>query len=231
MAELQADESEKAKTRLVNDDKGGPKKPKKRKVESNAAERESSRPPVKAQNVAAIKAVLQQRPVPVTQGPTIQLQKFNPTGKTTFLSLPAEIRNEIYSLALVECSPVTIRSARPYLLEPGLLATNRQVRSEVLGIWYGENVFEIDGSSPAVKFLRATSDNKLRALRYLHIVTTFMRDADSIDTRIRQLLREFEPRGLDKQAIRFMMSVTDGFVWANLAKLKAVRKANKGMEG
>ena len=158
---------------------------------------------------------------------TTNPQEFNHGAQTTFLSLPPEIRNEIYSLALVEDRPLRVRTVHPYLLEPGLLATNKQVRSEALGIWYGENLFEIDGSSPAVKFLRATSDDKLRTLQCLRILTSLVPAGDYIKTRIEQLLREFQPRGLRRQAIHLMMSVPDGFEWVNLASLRTVLKAKK----
>jgi hypothetical protein len=151
------------------------------------------------------------------------------SGKTSFLSLPAELRNEIYAVALDERGPIRIRTTLPYLLEPALLATNRQVRSEAVGIWYGENVFEIDGSSPAVRFLRAATDEKLRALRSLHILTTPspVTTAKYIEDRIKQLLREFQPRGLDRQAMRFEMDTPSGLDWVNLARLKRTAKGEE----
>lgn len=176
-------------------------------------------------------AILQEFPVPVTQMPTTNPRRFNPVAQTTFLSLPAEIRNEIYSLALIEDEPVKVRTVEPYLLEPGLLAANKQVRSEALGLWYGENDFEIDGSSPAVKFLRSTSDGKLRALRCLRILTDLIPSEDYIKTRIEQLLREFQPHGLDRQTIHFMMNVADEDEWVNLAMLKKIVRARKAESG
>lgn len=193
----------------------------------SSASTEDMSSPKKAQKSNAVTGILEQALVPVIPMAVEVPQKSNSEAKTTFLSLPAEIRNEIYSLAIVEPVTLNIRSVHPYLLEPGLLATNRQVRSEALGIWYSGNAFEIDGSSPAVKFLRATSDDKLRALRCFRIFTTFLPAAGYIDTRINQLLREFQPRGLDKQTIHFMVSVTDGFEWVNLARLKRIKKMKK----
>jgi hypothetical protein len=158
--------------------------------------------------------------------PTSESQVPIAPGKASFSSLPPELRNEIYALALDEPGPIRIRTTLPYLLEPALLATNRQVRSEAVGIWYGETVFEIEGSSPAVKFLRATTDDKLRALRCLRIMTISDTawTADYIETRIKQLLREFQPRGLDRQTMRFMMTTPTGLDWVNLARLRRLAK-------
>ena len=161
--------------------------------------------------------------------PTTQSQVSTAPSKASFLSLPAELRNEIYALALDEPGPIRIRTTLPYLLEPALLATNRQVRSEAMGIWYGETVFEIEGSSPAVKFLRAATDDKLLALRCLHITTLsdVAWTAKYIEDRIKQLLREFQPRGLDRQTLRFMMTTPTGLDWVNLARLKRIARGEE----
>lgn len=201
-----------------------PKKARASASKSSSEEVNQAPPLTKVQRTAAVDAILQQFPVPVTQPAITDPQKFDPASKTTFLSLPAEIRNEIYSLALIEDAPVRVLTTRPYLLEPALLAIGKQVRSEALGLWYGENVFEIDGSSPAVKFLRATSDYKLRALRCLRISTTFVPAADYIRTRTEQLLREFQPRGLNRQAIHFMLTVEGELEWVNLARLRRIER-------
>ena len=122
----------------------------------------------------------------------------NPGDECPLLELPAEIRNEIWSYALDTPDSITIENRRPYFHEPGLLAVNRQVRSETVGIWYHDINFYIAGSNPAVKFLRAISDQQLSALRTLRIHTTVQPTAEYSVTRIKQLLREFEPRGLNR---------------------------------
>ena len=151
-----------------------------------------------------------------------------PGEQCLFLELPAEIRNEIYTLTLIHPSSVFVHPSPPYILEAALLAVNRQVRSETLGLWYSDNTFAIDGSNPAVRFLRALSDQKLRALRTLRIQTTVVPGADYIETRINQLMREFKPRGLNKHAIHFTLSVPGGFNWVNLEKLKRVVNGEEG---
>jgi hypothetical protein len=90
-------------------------------------------------------------------------------GATTFLDLPPELRNEIYSYMLVRKGVVEIKTVAPYVLEPALLAVNRQIRSEALTIFYGENTFQIAGSTLITKFLRTAGEEKIRALRDVKI--------------------------------------------------------------
>ncbi|POS78334.1 hypothetical protein DHEL01_v203264 [Diaporthe helianthi] len=62
--------------------------------------------------------------------------------RRSFLSLPAEIRNKIYQYSLVE-RPSRAALRIKGLAQPPLTRTNRQVRSEALPIYYGNNRFEI----------------------------------------------------------------------------------------
>ena len=62
------------------------------------------------------------------------------------LQLPPELRNKIYSFALVEDNAIMVSersdiTGDPPVWVPGLLATNRQVRTEATPIFYGENTF------------------------------------------------------------------------------------------
>ena len=81
--------------------------------------------------------------------------------KTNFLSLPAELRNTIYSLALAEDKLVRVRmreyrppgtgwprvrlSAEPVdaFREPGLLTTTKTIRNEASTIYYKSHDFEL----------------------------------------------------------------------------------------
>ena len=59
------------------------------------------------------------------------------------LDLPAELRNQIWSYALVSKKPIKVpQKLTPKTpLHPGLLSVNRQVRAECTPIYYGENTF------------------------------------------------------------------------------------------
>ncbi|TKA75986.1 hypothetical protein B0A55_03254 [Friedmanniomyces simplex] len=66
--------------------------------------------------------------------------------KCRFLTLPPELRNHIYELALVDTNPISIpwmymlRSKEPS--EPSLLRTCHRIRDEALPIFYSSNTFE-----------------------------------------------------------------------------------------
>lgn len=58
--------------------------------------------------------------------------------QSRLLALPAELRNNIYTFALVNTEPVDIDSS---CNEPGLLLVNRQIRAEARKIYYTSNQF------------------------------------------------------------------------------------------
>lgn len=66
-----------------------------------------------------------------------------------FLRLPGELRNEIYSLTLLEEKPiVAITVASEFLKtwqseQPTLALTCRQLREEVMGFWVAGNAFVV----------------------------------------------------------------------------------------
>lgn len=73
----------------------------------------------------------------------------------TFDDLPAELRNRIYLLALVDSKPLKPQSFHNSsrqsggfgLLEPALTRTTHQIRRETLPIFYGNNTFRFDFDS------------------------------------------------------------------------------------
>ncbi|KAI9785528.1 MAG: hypothetical protein M1839_009269 [Geoglossum umbratile] len=87
-----------------------------------------------------------------------------PSGPFPFLSLPPEIRNKIYRHLLT--SPQTLTSPqRPSAhfiqnhLQPGILATSRQVHNEALRILYEENRVEVYVSDDAVHLPTSSARN------------------------------------------------------------------------
>ncbi|KAI5359864.1 hypothetical protein Slin15195_G117250 [Septoria linicola] len=67
------------------------------------------------------------------------------TSEPHFLSLPAELRNDIYRYAILSDDKIKIATnmAQPPQ-EPAMLRVNRQTRHEALGIYYQENHFRFD---------------------------------------------------------------------------------------
>ncbi|KAK5714263.1 hypothetical protein LTR17_017269 [Elasticomyces elasticus] len=76
-------------------------------------------------------------------------------GPCPLLDLAAELRNQIFALAVVEPEPqhlFRLESAADGLKasfqQPALARVNRQIRSETLPIFYGQNVFRLDEDLP-----------------------------------------------------------------------------------
>ncbi|EMC94272.1 hypothetical protein BAUCODRAFT_228368 [Baudoinia panamericana UAMH 10762] len=63
------------------------------------------------------------------------------------LSLPAEQRNAIYHLAMVQPRPLNV-AQRTDVREPGLLSTCKQIRAEALAVFYGTNLFRDINTAP-----------------------------------------------------------------------------------
>lgn len=82
-----------------------------------------------------------------SQTPWLTQSQDTPT-RFCFLLLPAEIRNKIYRNSLVE-DPSANRIR--VLVQPPLLRTNKQIRSEALAMYYGENRFVLYIPRPSNK--------------------------------------------------------------------------------
>lgn len=63
---------------------------------------------------------------------------------TSFLSLPAELRNEIYMYLLVCREPIDPWNGYNGLV-PNILSTNTKIIHEVRSLLYGENYFDFSG--------------------------------------------------------------------------------------
>lgn len=61
------------------------------------------------------------------------------------LKLPAELRNRIYEMVLLDATTthVTTAKAKPDWHSPGLLRTCHQIRSEASSIYYAVNIFRV----------------------------------------------------------------------------------------
>lgn len=62
------------------------------------------------------------------------------TEESRLVSLPAEIRNQIYKNVLVESEPIDVNSSN-IPAEPGLLRVNRNIRNEARHFYYNDNLF------------------------------------------------------------------------------------------
>lgn len=94
--------------------------------------------------------------------------------RTTFFDLPAELRNPIYELLVVEDGPIRIpyhanRTTVDRPSEPALLAVNRQIRIESRGVFYGVNIFRASGFESAAQTLMKLNVFQLKPIRRLEI--------------------------------------------------------------
>ena len=136
------------------------------------------------------------------------------------LSLPPELRNYIYSFALVNpTDPVRIHHSRPYVREPALLRVNQQVRQEAMSVFYREEVFVTEGSVTVGKFLRTADERAIRSLRRVHQTTGQPRSKNDAITRLTMVFREFKSRGLRKDVMRFQINTENGLKWRTLEQM------------
>ena len=156
------------------------------------------------------------------------------------LQLPAELRNEIWQLALVRDEPIRIfHPGMGARLEPALLATCKQIRNEAQDMLYSENTFEGHCSIEAIRSLpnKPTSllrwlgkigDKRARMIKRL-VVTLFngsSRRLDARSTRVRHFtarsaLQLFESCGLKLEAIQIVGPRPDFVPYIGNAELMA----------
>ncbi|KAK3691795.1 hypothetical protein LTR37_018394 [Vermiconidia calcicola] len=152
-------------------------------------------------------------------------------GATTFLALPAELRNEIYALVVVQDYQIELPLLPPYVRQPKLLGVNRQIRAEALSIYYGENVFQIQGSTSAAQFMRSVPEEGLRALRSLQIYCPVVLSVKDARNRLLQLFGRYKERGLRRQTLKLEIDTDDGHIWVDLRQLKRLEEELKPENG
>ncbi|KAI9661059.1 MAG: hypothetical protein M1821_009386 [Bathelium mastoideum] len=69
------------------------------------------------------------------------------TPRSSFTKLPAELRNRIYYLAILEDGEDTCLRLKDHQ-QPGITRVSREIRSEALPIFYGETTFWIEADLP-----------------------------------------------------------------------------------
>ena len=92
-------------------------------------------------------------PKPILHGQIAQVysQTSNPTA-ASLLSIPAELRNEIYKYVLVDDEPIvlvdkagdSVIKASSFAGNSSILQTCRQIYHEAIGVLYGQNVFQFN---------------------------------------------------------------------------------------
>jgi hypothetical protein len=123
---------------------------------------------------------------------------------------------------------------------------NRQLRSEGLSVFYGCNVFQINGSTFVGKFLRTAEEEILRSLSIIEILcmcttalnATFVqmlitcstadepRPIEEAQDRLRKIWNDVKGRGLKKSVLRFKVIKGSQRVWANLDQIRRLKDAD-----
>ena len=122
----------------------------------------------------------------VVTKPHVQANVSSQTVQSSFLRLPAELRNHIYQMVLVKsdlidttCSS-TFYKMQALVAQPALTKVCRQIRAETLPIFYGANVFLVAkryncimdwniGSPPMDAWFQAVGRTSCRRFKHLYI--------------------------------------------------------------
>ena len=145
--------------------------------------------------------------------------------KTSLLNLPAELRNEIYTLSLVRESAIRVDSKwsqmPPFLayVEPALLRVNRQLRRETLEIQYSSNVFQCYSYSGLTKFVSRLGLERVAMLKHVkcgHHCTTVLIHA-------LRVARERLPRVWCRLRKEVIMVIGPGKSWVRLIDSEGVQ--------
>ncbi|KAF2162713.1 hypothetical protein M409DRAFT_26950 [Zasmidium cellare ATCC 36951] len=90
--------------------------------------------------------------------------KKDKTPKTSFLDLPAEIRNDIYTLALTNRTlsfpPASPQNRYGRARPPSLLLSNKQIHHETLPMFYSNTTFHFPSPDPLLRWLRKIGAKK-----------------------------------------------------------------------
>ena len=95
-----------------------------------------------------------------------------PPTRCHLLELPPELRDAIFTFAVVKDKPIHILSYHLKPVEPLLLAVCRQIRAECLPLFFGANVFRMY-ESQAEPFIRHLGEDRVKLVRKLRPFTSF----------------------------------------------------------
>lgn len=147
--------------------------------------------------------------------------------QSPLIELPAELRNNIYRKALLRDGEISV-SSKESPDEPALLATCRQIRSEVLPIYYGENNF--------VAVIRVLQGPRLSAIDVNERLTALTDERSKLIKRLRVCLEpkdEILQRNLSASSAELWLDIArkEGWdLWCNIARSHQQGWAAVGLE-
>jgi len=111
--------------------------------------------------------------------------------------LPAELRNLIYELVIIERRSVSIPPAEDRThVKPGLLQVNREIRAEALPIYYGGTHFRGHDHVKVIRWFQSLPDDQLRMLRCVSLSNEWYSETDKY-VRFSRILQDVD-KALDK---------------------------------
>ncbi|KAK6409285.1 hypothetical protein LTR81_016385 [Elasticomyces elasticus] len=150
--------------------------------------------------------------------------------KTDFMSLPFDVRNKIYVLAVVADHDVMVCMCGvcnwSASKQPPLSKVTRQIRAEVLPLFYGENHFiirgEYDWKLTTPIFLRALSQNSRTLVKHVEIST---KDITSAVCMMATLGFALSHRIPGKDRVSFMHDMHYGVIYMTFTSVSRVVQA------
>lgn len=108
----------------------------------------------------------------LSRSSTTRSKSSTSVSQLSFLSLPPELRNAIYTEVLLSSEPIVLPYAyeRRSFREPALLSACRTIRAEATPIFYGANAFEAPSPAAAYAWLAKLEREKIALLRELRPV-------------------------------------------------------------
>lgn len=124
---------------------------------------------------------------------------------TGLLELPAEVRNDIYSLALAQGKPTLVstygRSARA-----SLLRVNRQIRSETLQVYYSSNAFRATIDDAMIRGpMRWCNGMSAESLKAIQNFTLVFEPSEDFDDLLHDEMRKGWPHWMERQGLTIVL--------------------------
>ncbi|KAF2652534.1 hypothetical protein K491DRAFT_780996 [Lophiostoma macrostomum CBS 122681] len=167
--------------------------------------------------------------------PAQDTQQLQP--RTSFLSLPGELRNYIYQLSVytnINSAINILQTSQPDLfrsiLSPPVFRTSRQVRHETLSYLCANNRFQLLGLRSASEFLTAIGPAGRESLACLSLVLTSLPRHTSAATICISMLKD--AKGLKYMRLVFEVGLElEDFSSLQVSILRALYDAVKSIEG
>jgi hypothetical protein len=165
-----------------------------------------------------------------TQESGSAIDSHDPAPFSQLLALPAELREEIWRLALGGIVFDITQEHRPRIPEPALTCTSRQIRAETLSVFWAHNIF--DGQHAAMlRFFGLIGRQNVELIRHVrHTGHVGLNTLVGIRLTLRILGGAYETLGLRRDALHLPLLIEgEGESWVNLQEALQVEQVWMGM--